>query len=368
MLIGEDIISLLISERVESDKISNLFDKLIKLHFNNDQIIDLYNKSFNVLRLSMINKLYVDLNRKQESSHKEYIMLSGTGWSGSGAVIDFLDEFENVENAGGEWPILESSLGFMGLIENINDWSALRRSAIRLFFTLIGSRSFSSNLWSYWPIITSYRRCHSKKFALAFAEKFYEISHIISNIVVDTYKQNSMLIKEHLSLLCNYLIQLMCVNVPSNKRVIIDNSVHLINIDVLKYCTIANLKYIGVIRDPRSSFVARVNECSGFMMTAESYAKFMRRKLTDVYQKVNSLPEDTQNSIRLIHFEDFVLKQEERDNLLNFLGIPNSDWISKEKYFKPDESIKNVYLHKSYANKDDIDLIEKLTSDYCYNF
>ena len=366
MLIGEKIISLLISEQVESDTIGNLFNQLTKLHFANNQIIDIYNKSFDILRLSLINQVYVAINTKLENDHKEYIMLSGTGWSGSGAVCDFLEEFENIEIAGGEWSILESFLGFRGIINNINNWSALRQSAIGLFFTLIGSRKFTSNLWSYLPIITSYRRCHSKKFALAYAEKFYEISHIISNIIVDTFKQNSKLINEHLVLLCNKLIELMCVGVPRNKRVIIDNGVHLIHIDILKFCT--NFKFVGVIRDPRSNFVARVNECPGFMMNAESYAKFISNRLTDVYQKVNNLPEDTKKCIRLIHFEDFVLKQEERDNLINFLGIPISNWKSKEKYFKPSESIKNVYLHKSYANKDDINIIERLTSDYCYNF
>lgn len=366
MAIGDEIFSLLISEQIEYKSICTLFDKLIKLHFNNNQIIDLYNESFKVLCLSVINKMYIDTNIKPETVHDEYIMLSGYGWSGSGAVRDFLNEFENIENAGGEWPIIESSLGFKGLIDNINNWPALRKSAILLFFTLLGSFRLTSDLWSYKPIITSYRRCHSEQFALAYAEKFYEISHIISNIVVDTFKQNSMLVKEHLTWLCNSLIQLICINVPRNKKVIIDNSVHLYNIDVLNYCT--NVKFIGVVRDPRSNFVARVNECPSFMMNSESYVKYIIRILTVLYEKFNNLPEDTKKCIRLIHFEDFVLKQEERDNIINFLGIPNSDWILKEKIFKPNESIKNVYLHQSYPNKNDINIIERLTSDYCYNF
>lgn len=363
MSIGDKIYNSLISYKFDSDEIQCLFKKLIELHFSDMQIIESYCKSFKTMVSAIIHKKYVTIPNNNAKNQK-YVMLSGTGWSGSGAVLDYLKEYDNAEEIPGEWPIIESSCGLRGIIRNIDCMPKLQEATLLLFFILLGSCKFHNSLWSYGPIICSYKRCHSKEFALDYAEKFFEICCSISNIVVAASENNVSFIIDNLHILANKLVELSCIEAAPNKTVLMDNSIHLYNIDIFEYCT--NVKLIGVIRDPRDNYVSKVNECTGFTQSAESYAIAIKNKLSNVYLKLNSLSKDVSDRIMTVHFEDFVLNEKVRDNILNYLDLSNSECSMKGKYFKPSESQKNVYLYKDYINQEDIATIYKIAHDYCY--
>lgn len=362
MKLGEEIFSKLISSNFETKDASSLFDQLIKLHFSDKAITDTYNEAFNTCISAIKNRKYLDI--KSDTNNK-YIMLSGTGWSGSGAVIDYLKEFDNVEAVKNEWAIIESSsLGFQGLVSNINNLSKLRESATLLLFSLLGSCKFRSTLWAYSNITLAYKKCHLKNYSLLYAQKYSEICHVIANIVVASFELNQSYIKDNLHVIANRLVELMGINVAPNKIVLIDNCIHLSNLHLLEYCT--NVKMIGVVRDPRSNYVAKINESPAFSLSAESFAKTIKQKLSRMYRKLENLSKETSEHIRIIHFEDFVLKENARKEILKFLELSEDNWISPRAFFNPDESKKNVYLHKMFSNQKDIATIYELAHDYCY--
>lgn len=126
-------------------------------------------------------------------------------------------------------------------------------------------------------------------------------------------------------------------------------------------------KMIIVDRDPRDTFI---NEYRWICYLDNDYNTVEGGHRYSLRQKAlrSGLVED--KDILYIRFEDLIINYEEsKKNIANFLGIPLENHIYPKKFLKPEVSIKNIGLWKSYYNefKNLIDTIEKELPDLCYS-
>ena len=130
--------------------------------------------------------------------------------------------------------------------------------------------------------------------------------------------------------------------------------------------------FFCVFRDPRSNWVACVQEDSkvyerfGRERTLERYIKMYKKameRFEEAYQKVKN----SGNTIIRVRFEDFILSDAYKKQLLDILGLDLKNY-SKTPEVKPWPPEKNIYLHRTYEKQNEIKTIEKELTKYCYEF
>ena len=371
MDLGEKITELLTSDYFMNniDKSSILFENLLEILFKEKDIKLLYRNSF----ISLINGLTTKKEIKIDiPSNNNYILLSGIGWSGSGAVVDYLKEFDNVIFSGYEWSIFEDEqCGFKNLIKNKDNHDTLWKQAIKFYFGLLGCQKLSSNWWVHKALFGAYNRAHSEHGKKKYAELMGIMGKSLGNLILGALSRNKELCNSSLHSVGKILLSLCSADFDDNSTIIIDNAVHINNASILQY--LDNAKMIAVIRDPRSNYVSLKRECVAYSQDTDEQAKTFvcryKSKLKKISSEIKLLTQHGgADRIKLVHFEDFVLNEDFRDSVVNFLFLNLKDWTSPQKYFKPNESSKNVYNFKDYENQDEIKLIAKLAEEYLYKF
>lgn len=298
--------------------------------------------------------------------HDKFLIVSGYGYSGSGAVCDYFREFSNVVPVLGEVGILEEHLGFKYFVKNIHDKNKISEHAIRFFFiNLIGCYSIEQ-LPFYKPIRSSFCVLSKSKNLIEYSFQVKSISSLLADIVIESKLENYSIenIKQLLKRLSKKLLDLITLDVPSNKIPVLDNSIHVQNVDLLNY--ISDIKVICSFRDPRAIYMERF----GVIKDPCDFIKEQSNLRKEIGNTIEHLDTTQQDVLFNLNFEDFVLNKECRENLANKVGLNLDNWIDQEKYFKPEVSLKNV---RNFINCTDkgvdqkaIDLIEKELQQYCY--
>ena len=128
----------------------------------------------------------------------------------------------------------------------------------------------------------------------------------------------------------------------------------------------SNLKVIVVDRDPRDVFLLEKYKYRDAFtpFDVETFCKWYPLVRKHQSEEVNS------ENVLFVRFEDFIYKYEETiKKVINFLGIPEENWIKKGEFFKPEISIKNTKQWLSYPDKkDEISVIERELKDYLYPY
>lgn len=126
-------------------------------------------------------------------------------------------------------------------------------------------------------------------------------------------------------------------------------------------------KLIIVDRDPRDTFINEYRwSCylDNDYNTEEGGHRYALRQRALRSGLVND------KDIMYIRFEDLIINYEEtKEEIARFLDVPLESHIYPKRFLKPDVSIKNIGLWKSYYNecKNLIDTIEKELPDLCYS-
>ena len=152
------------------------------------------------------------------------------------------------------------------------------------------------------------------------------------------------------------------------KTVLFDNLIHAYNLDAVP--ALDDLSMFCAFRDPRSNYVARIRENKRFSGTVESFVQSyrkMRVRIDRLLEQVeDELAQDTTSTTRVhtVQFEEFVLSRACRQDLAQKAGL---DLAQHDEYafFKPWESRKNVFLHETHDNPDEIAYIARELPEYC---
>lgn len=138
--------------------------------------------------------------------------------------------------------------------------------------------------------------------------------------------------------------------------------------DISAYLNYApDTKVIIVDRDPRDMYVLNKSSWGESYIPTDDVDTFIRW-----YRGIRfSQQQEVQNkNVLLLHFEDLIFNYETSlAAIKRFLNFTDKNHIKKLKCFDPAQSIKNTYKFKNYPQwKDDVLKIEYELSEYCYHF
>ena len=144
--------------------------------------------------------------------------------------------------------------------------------------------------------------------------------------------------------------------IPSKKFLVLDQPFSDYEADVECYEEYAGpLKMIAVYRDPRDVYAMKLlhREIDWIPDDVESFVKWYRQCLAKSLKKVHQ-------DFLLIRFEDLVVDYAVTVKLIEeFCGL-RSEWHVRPRVrFDPSVSIKNIGIHRQFADSDSMALIER---------
>lgn len=298
-------------------------------------------------------------------SRTKVAIVSGMGWSGSGAVYDYLREYDGVVAIKGETPYIEGSRSLSKIYSSLNDSEQLKEDVFDFFFyALLGHCIFrNSDDFKLFKFARSKLMSESCDHYLNAVREWCLLASAM-------YSAAGTEREKLFSMLSDYTVSKFTIGreIPAGKVALLDNVVHIENagkcINFLN-----NVSIFCTFRDPRSNYVALVREAIHFSSSAPSYVKNRKKSIARSRQSADAAKliaeKGSGKVVEIVNFEEFVLSEAYRKKLAENLGLAASEQ-EKYKYFKPWESMRNVVLHQEHPNQDEIQLIEKELGEYCY--
>jgi hypothetical protein len=292
------------------------------------------------------------------------IIVSGMGWSGSGAVYDYLREFDGIEAIPGESPYIEGPSSLQAIHAALDDDRKFKQRVLDFFFgALIGYGFFRNN--NDFKLFKSAREILSSK-------QYEEILASIEGwcaLASAMFAADSQARRDRFSALADYTIERFSIGrkVPAGKIALLDNVVHIENADA---CIpfLGNTTLLCVFRDPRSNYVALVRERPSFNLDIHTYVRQRKQRLVGCTRAVASAEslakEHPDRTVEAIRFEEFVLSENFREALAVRLGL-NPQSRKQFSQFKPWESMRNVVLHQEHPSQDEIKVIAAELGAHC---
>ncbi|MCK9545060.1 MAG: hypothetical protein M0R03_23840 [Novosphingobium sp.] len=121
-----------------------------------------------------------------------------------------------------------------------------------------------------------------------------------------------------------------------------------------------------VLRDPRSTWLRRRELClkHNTPITVQKFIQEYKQQRETFSYYLANLRKNKQ-VIHTIHFEDFLLDEEIKQNIVKLAGFDINTYPLQPKYM-PYPKEKSILLHHYYDKQDEINLIKKELSEYCH--
>ena len=290
------------------------------------------------------------------------LMVSGMGWSGSGAILDYFRENAHVNTILREYRHIEGRAGVKHLRKNMTSNAEFMNAFADFFFLILLGLGNS--------LRGDKGAVHSKKLSLGMygaihARQSLEICACVREGLGAGGPDNKLLVT-----VSNRALDTICIGQfgASRNTVMFDNMIKAYNLDSVPF--INDLSMFCAFRDPRSNYVARIREDRKFAGTVESYVRSYRKAREQIDVQLQQVEADlraddtTTTRVHTVQFEEFVLSRACRQDLARKAGL---DFAQHDEYalFRPWESRKNVFLHETYENPDEIAYIERELPEYC---
>ena len=123
-------------------------------------------------------------------------------------------------------------------------------------------------------------------------------------------------------------------------------------------------KFIATYRDPRDQYIDQINHGSlqyNVYKDVEGFIQNYKNDRLNYIDKKNTIC--AEYTFVETYFEDFITKPEERKRVCDAVGIPYEE---NRKYFVPEQSQKNMFKYKSWADQDAIRKIETELAEYLW--
>lgn len=292
------------------------------------------------------------------------IFLCGMGWSGSSALRDYFREFPYVLLKRGEYQYIEDDISLLDVhaaIRNQKDW---KRTFLTFF---LGGVLGFARVISY----TGYKHIYTaRQSSLAAEGGALKLSEAMITVIQSAAgffnADNDKREQAFLSFARDF------VNLVSSgayledaEYFILDNAVHIRTLDSVGF--IDNAYFFPTFRDPRSMQVSRQIENRTYVRGGLSYINSFRNKVIQAQHKISVLSERVENeNVQCIpvQFERFVMDEGYREGLAQDMGL-NLNAQKKYTTFKPWQSARNVFIHETHGDANEISLIEKELPEYC---
>lgn len=327
-------------------------------------------------------------------SDLNYIVVAGFGWSGSGAVVDLLKEYNGLIDPGVEFRLIKDPYG----IEDLHNAIIRKGDPLNVDIAINDFLWYTRKLYdkvSKWNLHVglNYKKCFGDDFLIktsdyvsALSDFRYEshwwmyefkeskfnflfrkiCNHISRNkkteklyFSVPTEKKFLQETKKYLDSLFNKYINF------DTKSIVLDQGVSPQNYDnELRY--LGNAKIIIVDRDPRDIYT---DLCvGGNLIGIECSVTRDAQKYITWHEghRRNCKRIESENAL-YIQFEDLINNYEETvKKIEDFLGLSGVEHIQKKQFFIPIKSKKNIGIWKKYMNNKELRVFDEYLSDYYY--
>lgn len=316
----------------------------------------------------------------------------GYCWSGSGAVVDLLKEFEGNWETGEEMLFLKCHHGIMEL-ENVlfNSWDPLNVDvAVKDFMELI--RLLNKNEGKFTPGLNFDKR-FSGKFLSSINEYINDLTDyryqgywwmcrfdmpyivwlmrkIMNKVVPQDYSKEMVYMKptreEFYAATKKLMNNLIADRVKAGDclNVIYDQAVQAQKPEKM-FDYFENSKVIVVDRDPRDIYCEMVDLkriVGRDIADTHDAMKFV--KWHKDYRERGHVDDDR---VLYLRFEDLIIHYEDTlKTIIDFVGLDSSKHIDKFKYLNPEVSIKNIGKYKNYKYQDEIKILERELLEYLH--
>lgn len=333
--------------------------------FSDPHQMEVWAEAFEILRSAVHQSGGPPPGLDQAPEARPKVLVSGMGWSGSGAVYDYLAEFDGVVPVKGETGYLESATGFRNLAQYVDDRERLVKAALAFFFQTLIGYDHMVGASSFKDFRAARLRIGSDQ-ALTYARGCREVVKALSSLLYEI-PEGEKSKQQMLSHLADVIVDnLVAFDAPAGKYVLLDNCIHISNIEIAEYLT--NATVLCVVRDPRSNYVALKRENKGFADSAEDFIRKQAKTRADLLERVvgarKRLSAGGTTRVELVHFEDFVLSRRTREDISGQLGVTHNP-TAKHSRFRPWESIRNALLHEEHDDQDEIEMIRAALPEYC---
>ena len=319
---------------------------------------------------------------EEESRFKNIISVQGFGFSGSGAVLDFLREFPTC--------IVFGSVDIEGsktkVKRHINGEIDFLRHAGGLFEIeqyLLDNNLFSKDaLMKRFVRLINYCPLFEGDEAKLLVNQFY---NQLIQFEIDTKGRNSynahtsnelfpdsnikvmrQLSIEQYRVLCRRFLTSFfnLYHCDNSQYFVVDQLCNDFNFDYEKYIHyIPNLKTIVVYRDPRDVYAYSIKKNIAWIPHS-NVEEFI------CWYQINKQKLDLHSPNNLVlRFEDVVFNYENESNrIIDYLGLTHKEHKNQFGCLDPQESAKNIGIWKTLADyHQDMDKISAALSECCYN-
>ncbi len=311
------------------------------------------------------SKLIIERVGEYQITHQlvDKVLVSGMGWSGSGALYDYLEEFRSVSSIKNEFKHIRGLNILLNELKKANNnfMDELFKVFWFMFFGFITPKSKYDLFLTY----------NAKKFSLGVYPKQYAlaVNYFVKEIInldsVDQLSQVNFQVaaSKFVDLLVKPFINKQC----ESNLVLFNNTIKISEITMVSLISRYNI--FCTFRDPRSNYVALVEEKKGrrgsYFQSVTEFTENYRRTRKKYTENLKALTEEQLTHVHTVQFEDFVLSEKYRLNLARKVGLDVNDQ-DKFAFFKPWESEKNVYNYKDFHDQEAIKTIGEELPDYLY--
>lgn len=323
--------------------------------------------------------------------NNKFIIVSGYGWSGSSAIIDFFKEFDNVFVPEVEFRLIKDPYGISHmekiLIEN---WDYINASAAIEDFLWLCNKCAKDCNHFYQPFGLNYKRLLNKniiditnKYISSITDFTYEGSNYYKEFKKKYLSSIFRRFSRNLSSKCHinipykdekcyflkpnreeflyktqkYINNIFNIQDVKNKIIVLDQAISPLHPEDMKY--FSQCKMIIVDRNPVDIYIDLIKNKSLIGNQLEKtnnpyeYIKWHRYIRNSKYNNPN---------VKEIMFENFILDHEEyRNKIIQFIGWDLGEQKFKNKYFKIEESKRNINQNNiDNINNNNIEIIKNL--------
>lgn len=285
------------------------------------------------------------------------VFCSGYMFSGSGAVVDFLRQSSQTiiprQDDGDQKPF-DTELNIFRRFYGVQH--LLDAPVTDLSFEHLGEFLMGSVLGLVAHPSDSYRlnlsRTRSLRGAFEHSHNMETLVNLCDQLLDDVENgpgSDSERILAAACRLCNALVGEMAM--PERNVVIWNNCIQAYNARTMAIFERAVM--FAVARDPRDQYVAQCYEW-GDRHGRNTVRNFIRR--TRHHQELRAQLElipGLRDRIMDVRFEDVLTNASTREQILDFAGL-SRDGFQEGQYFKPEESLRNVGIYRSFPDQDTI--------------
>lgn len=330
-------------------------------------------------------KSYVDEDTycrlAEESPYETIVSIQGFGFSGSGAVVDLLREYESAKVLGfvdvegslmeanaecEEVDILRLSGGLFEVEKYLDSNNIFQNDALlHRLIALIEQSSVYGCYQATHPYFYEFVRQISHTYLVQSSIQFY-------NPHLDYKGNHDILFLKPMSVnayreLCRKLLNSIFKEIKRSgkeKYLVLDQLVSDCEFDYEKYKQyIPNLKSIVVYRDPRDIYVYAKNSAEKWIPSYDveefiSWYKTMIKNF-DITEESNYFS---------VRFDELLMGYENQvEKIERYLGLESQSHLNKKKYFDPEVSMKNMGKYLEYSCFDnEFKRIEQELPKLCY--